>query len=115
MATKEDLERTLKILREETAKLQKVNKQRYDRILELEELLGIHEIQLTLLFEHLKSDIKHRGFAQIVQILPSMKQFWRNKPLTKIEQTIKDMEAKGIFDFDDDDDFFDFDSRRKKS
>jgi len=114
MATKEDLERTLKILREETAKLQKVNKQRYDRILELEELLGIHEIQLTLLFEHLKSDIKHRGFAQIVQILPSMKQFWRNKPLTKIEQTIKDMEAKGIFDFDDDD-FFDFDSRRKKS
>ena len=112
MTTKDELERTLKILKEETAKLQKLNKQRYDRVLELEELLGIHELQLTLLFEHLKSDVRHRGFAQIVQLLPSMKQFWRNKPLTKIEQTIKDMEAKGIFDFGDDD-FFGFDSKRK--
>lgn len=111
MTTKNELEKTLKILKEETAKLQKVNKQRYNRIMELEERIGIHELQLTLLFEHLKLDARHRGFAQIVQILPSMKQFWKNKPMSKIEQTIKDMEAKGIFDFDEDD-FFGFEEKR---
>ena len=105
MPTKDDLEKTLKILKEETAKLQKVNKQRYDRIMELEERGGIYELQLTLLFEHLRNDIRNRGFAQIVQMLPNMRQFWRNKPLSKIEQTIKDMEEKGIFDFDEDEHF----------
>ena len=111
MSTKEELEKMVKLLKEEAGKLQKVNKQRYDRILELEGRTAIYELQLTLLFEHLKSDVRNRGFAQIIQILPSMKPFWRNKPMSKIEQTIKDMEERGIFDFEEDD-YFDFEGNR---
>ena len=61
--------------------------------MELEERGGIYELQLTLLFEHLKNDVRNRGFAQIVQMLPNMRQFWRTKPLSKIEQTIKDLDS----------------------
>ena len=37
MPTKDDLQKMVKLLKEETAKLQRVNKQRFDRIIELED------------------------------------------------------------------------------
>ena len=108
MPTKDEQEKLIKLLKEETAKLQKVNKQRFDRLSELEDTLKVRGLQLSLLFEVLNHDARHRGFAQLVQILGKMRQFWANKPVNKLEQQIRDMEENGLLNLedqqDDDDD-----------
>jgi|TARA_R100000234_G_scaffold71030_1_gene43639 hypothetical protein len=101
MATKVELEKLLKILKEETAKLQKVNKQRFDRIKELEERMKIQGIQLSLFFEVLGQDRRHRGFAQLVQMLGRLTQFWHNKPMSKLEEQIRGMEENGLLNLED--------------
>ena len=103
MPTKDDLEKMVKVLKEETAKLQKVNKQRFDRTAELEDRLNVQSMQLALLFETLKFDSRHSGFASLVMMLGRTKKFW-NKPMNKLEEEIKEMEETGLLDFEDDDD-----------
>lgn len=103
MPTKDDLEKMVKLLKEETAKLQKVNKQRFDRTAELEDRLNVQSMQLALLFETLKFDSRHSGFASLVMMLGRTKKFW-NKPMSKLEEEIKEMEETGLLDFEDDDD-----------
>ena len=110
MPTKDEQEKLIRILTEETAKLQRVNKQRFDRITELEDSLKVQGVQLSLFFEVLKNDIRHRGFAQLVQILGRMRQFWRNKPMNKLEEQIRNMEENGLLFFEETkDDDIDFD------
>ena len=105
MPTKDELQKMVKLLKEETAKLQKVNKQRFDRIAELEEQLKIQGLQLALLFEVLRYDSKHKGFSQLVMMLGRIRKFWkRERPLNRIEQQIRDMEQKGLFNFEIEDD-----------
>jgi len=103
MSTKQELEKILKLLKEETAKLHKVNKQRFNRIGELEERVKVQALQLSLFFEVLKLDPRHSGFAQIVFMLGNFKSFWKNKSTNTIEKQIKEMEENGLFDIDDDD------------
>ena len=103
MPTKDDLEKMVKLLKEETAKLQKVNKQRFDRTAELEDRLNVQSMQLALLFETLKFDSRHSGFASLVMMLGRTKKFW-NKSMNKLEEEIKEMEETGLLDFEDDDD-----------
>ena len=83
MPTKDDLQKMVKLLKEETAKLQKVNKQRFERAVELEEKLNIQSMQLALLFETLKCDSRHSGFASLVLMLGRTKKFWDNKEKLK--------------------------------
>jgi len=105
LSTKGELEKIVRLLKEETAKLQEVNKQRFDRITELEEKLKIQGLQLALLFETLRYDSRHKGFAQLVMMLGRMPRFWKSpKPLNAIEEQIKEMEQRGLFNFDNEDD-----------
>ena len=104
MSTKQELEKILKLLKEETAKLHKVNKQRFNRIGELEERVKVQALQLSLFFEVLKLDPRHSGFAQIVFMLGNIKSFWKNKSTNTIEKQIKEMEENGLFDIDEDND-----------
>ena len=116
MPTKDDLQKMVKLLKEETAKLQKVNKQRFERAVELEEKVNIQSMQLALLFETLKFDSRHSGFASLVMMLGRTKKFWDNKPMNELEEQIKEMEETGMLDFeeeDDDDDFPPFLRKRK--
>lgn len=115
MPTKDELQKMVKLLKEETAKLQKVNKQRFDRLLELEERMNIQSMQLALLFETLKFDSRHSGFSSLVMMLGRTKKFWNNKPMNRLEEQIRDMEETGLLDFeDDDDDLPPFLKKRKK-
>tara|TARA_A100001391_G_C5060968_1_gene276042 strand:+ start:1311 stop:1664 length:354 start_codon:yes stop_codon:yes gene_type:complete len=107
LPTKDEQEKLIKVLKEETAKLQKVNKQRFDRITELEEIAKIQNLQLSLMFEVLKHDGRHKGFISLVQVLGAMKSFWKNKPVNKLEQQIREMEENGLLFFQDEDDDFD--------
>ena len=110
LSTKEELERELKILKEEKSKLEKSNKNRFDTIASLEKTIKIQNFQLSLLFEHLSHDMRHKGFANVVRMLGGMKGFWDNKPMSVIEKEIKELdETKGLLDFlrnDDEDDGF---------
>mgnify|MGYP003117424612 CR=1 FL=1 len=101
MATKLELEKMIKLLKEETGKLQKVNKQRFDRVKELEERMKIQGMQLSLLFEVLGHDRKHRGFVQLIQMLGRLTQFWNNKPMSKLEEQIRGMEETGLINLED--------------
>jgi hypothetical protein len=101
MPTKMELEKLIKMLKEEVAKLQKVNKQRFDRMKELEDRMKVKGLQLSLLFEVLAHDRRHRGFAQLVQILGSITQFWNNKPMSKLEEQIRGMEETGQLNLED--------------
>ncbi len=103
MPTKVELQKMNKLLQEETAKLQKVNKQRFERTRELEERLNIQSMQLALLFESLKYDSRHSGFASLVMMLGRSKKFW-TKPQSKLEEEIRDMEETGLLDFEGDED-----------
>jgi len=115
VATKDEQIKMIKLLREETAKLQKVNKQRFDRIGDLEDTLRIQNLQLSLMFEVLKNDNRHRGFISLVQVLGSLKNFWKNKPINKLEQQIREMEENGLLFFDEmRDDDIDFDGWLKR-
>lgn len=117
MPTKDEQEKLIKILKEETAKLQRVNKQRFDRIIELEDSLRIQNLQLSLLFEVLRHDGRHKGFISIVQMLGRIKSFWKNKPINKMEEQIKEMEENGLLYFEEnerDDDDIDFEGWLKK-
>jgi len=104
MSTKQELEKILKLLKEETARLNKLNKKKFQRIGELEERVKIQSVQLSLFFEALKLDSRHRGFAQIVFMLGSFKNFRNNKSINAIERQVQEMEENGMFDNDDDDD-----------
>ena len=109
MSTKEELQKMVAMFKEQTLRLQKINKQRFDRIAELEEQIKIQGLQLGLLFEVLRYDSRHKGFSQLVMMLGKIRRFWRGeKPLNRIEQQIRDMEQKGLFNFieDEDDDSF---------
>jgi hypothetical protein len=101
MPTKHELEKLVKILKEETAKLQKVNKQRFDSLKDLEQRTRIQGVQLSLLFEVLKHDRRHSGFAQLVQMLGRITQFWQNKPMSKLEEQIRGMEETGLLNLED--------------
>ena len=103
MATKDELQKMVKLLKEETAKLQKVNKQRFDRMRDLEDRISIQSMQLALLFEALKFDSRHSGFSSLVMMLGRTKNFWNDKPMNKLEKEIRDMEEIGLLDFEDDD------------
>ena len=101
------------MFKEENFKLQGINKQRFDRIAELEEQIKIQGLQLALLFEVLRYDSRHKGFSQLVMMLGKIRKFWKgSKPLNRIEQQIRDMEQKGLFNFDDDEDYDSFDNFR---
>ena len=113
MPTKDDLEKMLKLLKEETAKLQKVNKQRFDRTVEMEEKINIQSMQLALLFETLKFDSRHSGFASLVMMLGRTRKFWDKKPMNRLEEEIKQMEETGLLDFEDDEDFPPFLKRKE--
>ena len=109
LGTKEELERELRTLKEEKGKLEKSNKNRFETIANLEKTIKIQNFQLSLLFEHLSHDVRHKGFANVVRMLGGMKGFWDNKPMSAIEKQIKDLdEPTGLLDFlrdiDDDDD-----------
>ena len=111
MGTKEELEKMIAMFKEQTLRLQKINKQRFERIAELEEQIKIQSLQLGLLFEVLRYDSRHKGFSQLVMMLGKIRKFWKEeKPLNRIEQQIRDMEQKGLFNFieDEEDDDFEF-------
>ena len=117
MSTKDELERQVRILKEENGKLEKANRSRFDTIANLEKTIKIQNFQLSLLFEHLSHDVRHRGFANVVRMLGGLKGFWDNKPMSVIEKQIRELDAtKGLFDFlkDDDDDDPQFFVRRYK-
>ena len=116
MPTKDEQEKLIKILKEETAKLQRVNKQRFDRIIELEDSFRIQNLLLSLLFEVLKHDARHKGFISLVQMLGRIRSFWKNKPINKLEQQIKEMEENGLLFFEENerDDDIDFEGWLKK-
>jgi len=99
--TKDDQEKLIKLLKEETAKLQKVNKQRFDNLKGLEQKTKIQGVQLSLFFEVLKHDRRHSGFAQLVQMLGRVTQFWSNKPMSKLEEQIRSMEETGMINLED--------------
>ena len=105
MTNKEELEKMVAMFKEQLNKSQNINKQRFDRIAELEEQLKIQGLQLALLFEVLRYDSKHKGFSQLVMMLGRIRKFWkRERPLNRIEQQIRDMEQKGLFNFEIEDD-----------
>ena len=101
MPNKIELEKLVRLLKEETANLQKVNKQRFDNLKELERRAKIQGIQLSLLFEVLKHDRRHSGFVQLVQMLGRVSQFWSNKPMSKLEEQIRSMEETGMINLED--------------
>ena len=105
MPTKDDQKKLIKLLKEESAKLRKVNQQRFDRIVAMEEKLNVQSMQLALLFETLKFDSRHSGFASLIMLLGRTVKFWNNKPMNKLEEEIKQMEETGELDFEDDEDF----------
>ena len=105
MATKEELEKMITMFKEQLNRSQNTNKQRFEVIAELEEQVKIQGLQLALMFEVLRYDQKHKGFSQLVMMLGRIRKFWRReRPLNRIEQQIRDMEQKGLFDFDTDED-----------
>lgn len=118
MSTKDELERQVRMLKEENGKLEKANKSRFDTIANLEKTIKIQNFQLSLLFEHLSHDVRHKGFANVVRMLSGLKGFWNDKPMSVIEKHIRELdETKGLFDFlkdDDDDDDPQFFIRRYK-
>lgn len=101
MPTKDDQEKLIKLLKEETAKLQKVNKQRFDSLKDLEQRTKIQGVQLSLFYEVLKHDRRHSAFAQLVQMLGRIAEFWSNKPMSKLEEQIRGMEETGYINLED--------------
>ena len=119
LSTKDELERQVRMLKEENSKLENANKTRFDTIANLEKTIKIQNFQLSLLFEHLSHDTRHKGFANVVRMLGGLKGFWDNKPMSVIEKEISELDqTTGLLDFlrdsADDDDFPPFFLRRRK-
>ena len=99
--TKFEMHKLIKLLKEDTAKLKKVNKQRFDSQKDLENRIRTQGIQLSLLYEVLQHDRRHSGFVQLVQMLGTRTQFWKDKPMSRLEEQIRGMEETGYINLED--------------